>query len=155
MKRDLSGVTNSGVREKLQRVCSEMSAENRGKLRKDWVSSLGEVTAPLSWKLRLSQEDQSTWLHFCKMKYVCLNHLSDHLITWPCPWSNLYGSRGISSSWIFHVVTASENNHHVARVDPAPTLRQPLLSGFQHRDSRIRPFRMEVVILVSHCWQLP
>lgn len=38
---------------------------------------------------------------------------------------------------------ASENNHHAARVDPAPALTQPLLSGLRHHESGIRPSARE------------
>lgn len=107
---------------------------------------------PLSWKLKPPQERQSTQPQLCEMKCVCLNHLSDHL-TMPlekCAWIKMY-----SFLWIFQVVMASENKHHVARVDPAPALVQPLPRGLQCGRSEIRTFCMEVVILVSHCWQLP
>lgn len=40
---------------------------------------------------------------------------------------------------------ASENNHHVARVNPTTALMQPLLSGLQHLKSWIGPSAWEKV----------
>lgn len=139
-------MTNCGVRVRIQRGCSEMAAENIRKLERT------ELTAPpqLETEATPGEAEHPTtalWneMHVLEPPLRSLNHALGEIA-----WIKM-----CFFLWIFQVVMANENKHHVARVDPAPALVQPLPRGLQCGRSEIRTFCMEVVILVSHCWQLP